>query len=102
MLLLVAGSSPAVLCQASAATPELTAPELWQPQHVPFSFHYGGKPSAQLLAGWRISRTIVADRRGEIHRTTYTDLATHLTVMVVSPMPLSGSAERLINANMVA
>ena len=70
-----------MLAQASAATPNSTASELWQPDHVPFSFLYGGKPSAQLLPGWQISHSIVADPRGEIHRTTYTDPATRLTVM---------------------
>jgi alpha-galactosidase len=81
MLLLVCGSSAAMLAQVSAATPNPTSPELWQPDHVPFSFQYDGKPSAQLLAGWQISHATVADPRGEIHRTIYTDPATHLTVM---------------------
>jgi alpha-galactosidase len=81
MVLLMCGSSAAMLAQASAAAPNPTSTELWQPDHVPFSFQYDGKPSAQLLAEWQISHTIVADPRGEIHRTTYTDPATHLTVM---------------------
>ena len=42
---------PTMLAQASTATPNAIAQELWQPDHVPFSFQYGGKPSAQLLAG---------------------------------------------------
>jgi alpha-galactosidase len=81
MVLLLAGSSAAMLAQAIAATPNRTVPELWQPDHVPFSFQYDGKPSAQLLAGWQVSHVTVVDPRGEIHRTTYTDPATHLTVM---------------------
>ncbi len=81
MVVLVAGSSAAVFAQASAVTPDRAATELWQQDNVPFSFQYDGKPSAQLLAGWQISRTIVADPGGEIHRTIYTDPATHLTVM---------------------
>jgi len=81
LVLFVAGSSPAILAQASAATPNPTPSELWQGDHVPFSFVYDGKPSAQVLPGWQISHSIVSDARGEIHRTTYTDPVTHLTVM---------------------
>ena len=79
--MLVAGSFSTMRAKASAATPNSTATDLWQPDHVPFSFVYDGKPSAQWLPGWQISHTIVADAKGEIHRTTYTDPATHLTVM---------------------
>jgi alpha-galactosidase len=81
VVLFASGSSPAILAQASAAPLNSPATQLWQGDHVPFSFVYGGKPSAQLLAGWQVSHSIVADPRGEIHRTTYTDPATHLTVM---------------------
>jgi alpha-galactosidase len=81
IVLFVAASSPAMPAQTSAAPPNQTATQLWRPDHVPFSFLYDGKPSAQLLAGWKISHAIVADPGGEIHRTIYTDPATHLTVM---------------------
>lgn len=78
---LVAGCSPAMRAQAGATSPNIAAPELWQPDHVPFSFVDAGKPSAQLLAGWQVSHAIVDDPKGQIHRTTYTDPVTHLTVM---------------------
>lgn len=75
----LAGSTLGALSQTIA--PGLTSPDLWKSEHVPFSFIYGGKPSAQLLAGWHISHEVIANRRGELHRTTYTDPATHLKVM---------------------
>jgi alpha-galactosidase len=81
IVLLVAASSPAIFAQASATTTNQTATELWQPDDVPFSFQYDGKPSAQLLPGWHVAHAVVAEPKGEIHRTIYTDPATHLTVM---------------------
>jgi alpha-galactosidase len=60
---------------------DLTAPDLWQPSHVPFAFKYGGKDSAQLLSSWQTSDEIVPTSSGGlIHRYTYTDPVTKLTV----------------------
>ncbi|MGH9617497.1 MAG: alpha-galactosidase [Acidobacteriaceae bacterium] len=72
-----AGTTVYALSQAS----ELTSPELWKPAQVPFSFSYDGKKSAQLLPTWQTSEESVADDKGQIHRYTYTDPATHLTVI---------------------
>ncbi len=73
------GSTVGVLGQTSAS--DLTSPALWKPEHVPFSFEYGGKKSAQLLTTWQTSQENVSDARGRTHRYTYTDPATHLKVI---------------------
>lgn len=70
---------PHALSQTIAS--EIPSPDLWKPEHVPFSFIYDGKQSAQILANWQISQEDIADEKGEIHRTTYTDPVTHLKVM---------------------
>lgn len=79
MVFFLVGSTLGALSQTIA--PGLTSPDLWKSEHVPFSFIYGGKPSAQFLAIWKISHEDVADGKGVILRTTYTDPVTHLKVM---------------------
>lgn len=51
---------------------------------APFAFTYNGKPSAELLGGWKVDRTSrrIDDARTE-HHTTYADPATGLTVRCV-------------------
>ena len=77
--LFLAVGLPHAVSQTIAA--DITSPDLWKPAHVPFSFIYDGKKSAQLLSNWQISQEDIADEKGEIHRTTYTDPVTHLKVM---------------------
>jgi alpha-galactosidase len=51
---------------------------------LPFSFIYGGKPSAELLGKWKVERTRVdLDERRTQQTTTYTDPVTHLQVKSV-------------------
>ena len=59
----------------------LVAPSLGLARAVPFSFVYGGKPSAELLPAWRQTHhnQSVEDGR-ERHVVTYTDPATGLEV----------------------
>ena len=59
---------------------DLTSPDIWKPERVPFSFKYGGKDSAQLLATWQITQETMAGKNGQIQRYAYTDPATHLKV----------------------
>jgi alpha-galactosidase len=76
---------------AGAATPtrnELLVAHRWAEAELcdarsgpPFSFVYGGKPSASLLPGWRVVRRKTAPDRDTILRTlTYTDPSTRLEV----------------------
>jgi alpha-galactosidase len=59
---------------------DLTSPDLWKPERVPFSFKYGGKDSAQLLPTWQIVQEVVAKNDPQLQRYVYTDPATHLKV----------------------
>jgi len=59
---------------------DLTSPELWKPERVPFSFKYGGKDSAQLLGSWQTKHEVLSSKDGQIQRYSYTDPATHLKV----------------------
>src|SRR5665213_2429935 len=59
---------------------DLTSPELWKPNRVPFSFKYDGKESGQLLTSWQTSQENVAGKNGQIQRYIYMDPATHLKV----------------------
>ncbi len=77
--LFLAVGLPHAVSQTIAA--DITSADLWKPAHVPFSFIYDGKKSAQLLSNWQISQEDIADEKGKIHRTTYTDPGTHLKVM---------------------
>jgi hypothetical protein len=40
--------------------PGLTSSDLWKAEHVPFSFQYDGKQSAQLLTTWQVSHNKAA------------------------------------------
>jgi alpha-galactosidase len=59
---------------------DLTSPELWKPEHVPFSFKYGGKDSAQLLTAWQVAHEVIASKDGQVQSYSYTDPATRLEV----------------------
>jgi alpha-galactosidase len=59
---------------------DLTSPDLWKPERVPFSFKYGGKDSAQLLTTWQFTQEAIAGKDGQVQRYSYTDPATHLQV----------------------
>ena len=59
---------------------DLTSPDIWKPERVPFSFKYGGKDSAQLLTTWQFTHETVAGKDGQVQRYSYTDPATHLKV----------------------
>jgi hypothetical protein len=66
---------------APCRTPSLTSPDLWKPEHPPFSFTYDGKESAQFLNTWQISQNTAEEANGEIHRYIYTDPVTRLKVI---------------------
>ena len=79
----VAGVAKCADGQASVpglSGPELSAPEQWQPQHVPFSFRLAGKASRELLPSWRVSVLKKDDDGWHGTRYVYTDPATKLTV----------------------
>jgi alpha-galactosidase len=78
ILLLFAGA--ASCAHSQVATPDLTSPDLWKPEHVPFSFKYDGKESSLLLNTWRTSEENVSEGDHLIHRYTYTDPISHLTI----------------------
>ena len=44
-----------------AQSPGLTSRDLWKTDHVPFSFQYDGKESAQVLRTWQISHQEMGD-----------------------------------------
>jgi alpha-galactosidase len=70
-----------IVARSQAHTPDLTSPDLWKPQNVPFSFVYGGKTSAQLLPTWRAAQENAIQGNNQIHRYTYSDPVSHLTVI---------------------
>ncbi len=78
IFLFLAGSAAGALGQT--ASPGLGSADLWQPEHVPFSFKYDGKESAQLLTTWKSSQENVAGGSGQTYRYSYMDPATHLKV----------------------
>ena len=53
--------------------PEFDSPDLWQPGHVPFSFKYDGKNSAQLLAAWSRSHQSVRLSEYQVERYSFKD-----------------------------
>jgi alpha-galactosidase len=79
IFLFLGGTVVGALSQGLAA--DLTSSDLWKPDHVPFSFKYGGKESAQLLSAWQTSDENATVADAEIHRYLYTDQATKLTVV---------------------
>jgi alpha-galactosidase len=58
----------AVLAPSQPTKPGLASSDLWTAEHVPFSFRYGGRDSAQFLAAWQTSKQEVA---GQAHVTRY-------------------------------
>ncbi|MGD0731898.1 MAG: alpha-galactosidase [Terracidiphilus sp.] len=79
-ILSFAGSTAGALSQTPAH--DLTSAELWKPEHVPFSFKYGGMDSARLLTTWQTAHEDASTKNGQIQRYSYTDPATHLVVTV--------------------
>ena len=59
---------------------DLTSPELWKPERVPFSFTYGGNSSAQLLTAWKMTHEVKEGKDGRLQVYSYADPATHLRV----------------------
>jgi len=68
--------------EAPPASPRVEAGLLVLANHAPpFSFVYGGEPSAQLLAGWQVKRESLAlDPQRMRHTVTYRDPKTSLVV----------------------
>jgi alpha-galactosidase len=60
---------------------ELTSPDLWQGDHVPFSFRYGDEDSAQLLTAWRNSHESVSLNGSKVERYSFMDPNTGLKVI---------------------
>jgi alpha-galactosidase len=65
---------------ALGASPDLTSPDLWKPDNVPFSFQYNGKPSSQFLSGWLSSNENTPTTSGHIRSYVYNDPNTELKV----------------------
>jgi alpha-galactosidase len=60
---------------------DLTSPELWKADKVPFSFKYAGKRSAEFLTTWKATHESVDGKDGQqLQRYVYTDPVTHLEV----------------------
>ncbi len=76
LILLVCGSVTAL-----GQGPDLTSPDLWRAEQVPFSFTYNDKESAQLLTAWQASQETVAGSNGQMQRYIYKDPVTHLEVI---------------------
>jgi len=76
--LLLSSASSRVLSQATSNS--LTSSQLWNRQHLPFSFTYDGKTSAQLLTHWKASVTSESNSSGIIRRYSYVDPVTRLKV----------------------
>jgi hypothetical protein len=66
---------------SQARPPSLTSSDLWDADHVPFSFEYDGKQSAQLLTIWQTSHKVTAAPGGSIARYEYVDPASKLKVI---------------------
>jgi alpha-galactosidase len=65
---------------AFAQAPDLTSPDLWKPDQVPFYFKYNGKDSNTILPGWQTSDENATVGGNAVHRYVYTDPDTHLIV----------------------
>jgi alpha-galactosidase len=78
ILLLFAGGYPCASSQTLAG--DLSSPELWKPDHVPFSFKYAGKNSADFLKTWKTDSDAIAETDARVHLYSYTDPETHLEV----------------------
>ncbi len=78
VFLLLACSYSCALSQT--LTDDLSSPELWKPDHVPFSFIYAGKDSAKLLKTWQTQSEAAAWGSTQVHLYSYTDPVTHLKV----------------------
>ncbi len=78
VFLLLAGSYPCALSQTLAD--DLASPALWSPDHVPFSFKYAGKDSAELLKTWQTESVTAAGIAAQVQLFSYTDPVTHLKV----------------------
>jgi alpha-galactosidase len=78
VLLLLAGGYSFASSQTLAG--DLTSPELWKPDHVPFSFKYAGKNSAEFLKTWQTDSDAATGTDTRVQLYSYTDPATHLKV----------------------
>lgn len=78
IFLLLAGSYSSALSQTLAD--DLSSPELWRSDHVPFSFKYAGKDSAECLKTWQTESKVAAGTDAQVRLYSYTDPVTHLKV----------------------
>src|ERR1035441_10697815 len=77
-LFILAGSYTCALSQT--LTDDLSSPELWKPDRVPFSFKYAGKDSAELLKTWQTVTEDAAETKAQVQLYSYIDPVTHLKV----------------------
>jgi alpha-galactosidase len=77
-VLLLAGSY--TCAPGQTLTNDLSSAELWKAEHVPFSFKYGGKDSAELLKTWQTRSESKAGTDARVQLHSYTDPVTHLNV----------------------
>jgi alpha-galactosidase len=78
VFLLLTGSCTCALSQTLADN--LSSPELWRPDHVPFSFKYAGRDSAELLKTWQTESATAAGTEAQVRLYSYIDPATNLVV----------------------
>jgi hypothetical protein len=73
--------SSAPSCVLSQATSkDVTSSHLWNKHHLPYSFKYEGKPSAQLLTNRNASEMTESNASGVTHRYFYVDPVIRLKV----------------------
>lgn len=77
LLIISSGVSCAL---GQAASKNLTSPQLWNRQRLPFSFKYNGKASAGLLSSWKTLEITESNATGVTHLYSYIDPATRLRV----------------------
>jgi alpha-galactosidase len=77
-LFFLAASSLCALGQS--LSDNLTSPDLWKPERVPFSFKLDGKDSTELLKTWTVNSEITAGTDAQVHLYSYTDPRTHLKI----------------------
>src|SRR5208337_4230443 len=78
VFLLLACSHPCAFSQTLADS--FSSPELWRPDHAPFSFKYAGKDSAEFLKTWQTENETAAGTDAQVHFYSCTDPVTHLKV----------------------
>jgi alpha-galactosidase len=80
LLIVLSLSCGSRIVSSQAIQESLTSPRMWQANHVPFSFRYDGKDSAQMLSAWKPIEKTESSAAGEVRIYSYIDPVTHLKV----------------------